>query len=148
MITVTLTGETWQDIRAQMADFALDTVTLVRRSTQEESAPSGESTKRSPGRPKKVLPTPAEVLAQEPQAPPVEQPELFPAAAPPLVEGGPVTIERVKAAIRKVAEFRQGDKTATDGIQRAAGILGAVNCITVKELRPEYYEKVLALCAK
>lgn len=149
MITVTFQAPTREKLEQQLFEW-LQPATATRTQT---ATPPIEGMKRGPGRPKKETPAPPVVVENQTEipGPPMEVkaevviPAHTPATVAP-VQSGPVDLDAVKAAVKKLTEHRPGDKSTHDSIKRAVVVLGKFGATTIKELKPEQYAALVAAC--
>ena len=149
MITVTFQAPTLEKLEQLMVDW-LQPATATR--TQTAPLPI-EGSKRGPGRPKKETPAPPVVVENQTEIPfppmEVKAEVVIPAHTPATVapvQSGPVDLDAVKAAVKKLTEHREGDTSTHDSIKRAVVVLGKFGATTIKELKPEQYAAFVAAC--
>lgn len=164
MITVTFQAPTREKLEQLMVDW-LQPATATRTQTAPlpiEGSTRGldagcfrdiEGSKRGPGRPKKETPAPPVVVENQTEIPgppmEVKAEVVIPAHTPTTVapvQSGPVDLDAVKAAVKKLTEHREGDNSTHDSIKRAVVVLGKFGATTIKELKPEQYAAFVAAC--
>lgn len=148
MVTLTVQGTTYEEIRASLAgmfavrngatpDTAADPV-IERNEKPVESAE-----KKSAGRPKKTTePAPGPTSGGAAAAAPVASPPASVPAAPAAPADIPLTLEGVKGVLQQVAAKA---KTADEGMLLVGGIVQKIaGCQRIREIPLDKYGAVIA----
>lgn len=175
MLTLHLEANTFAELKAMAEQAFVATVSTAavpipptaQNSTIDESTPSPAVESKKRGRPaKNQTPVPEALEAKavsEPQAqvgnsasesPATPSGVISPAEASKPDSAAPtaastssvVTFEDMKAALHKVAAKRDDDNSDDAGLMRASDIIGRFGYRKIKEVAPDKFADVIALC--